>query len=68
MKVTIFRVIVVVLIALIVWAAVWIFSQRYFNQKEIDLLIERSLENDREYVLEIHNPITKSYSFETLPE
>ncbi|RWZ58570.1 hypothetical protein EQV77_06280 [Halobacillus fulvus] len=39
-------------------------TSSYFNTKEIDLLVSGCYENGGKVMLEIHNTLTSSYSFE----
>ncbi len=54
----------IILVILILVVSFLIISFGYFNNKEISLLTSKCYESGGEVVLEIHEYITSSYSFE----
>lgn len=60
------KMIILVLALLLVVVSALTATKSYFNNSEIGMLVDSADERGLSYELIIHNPITNSYTFETV--
>lgn len=61
-------IVVTSIVAVLAVAVMAVLTQRYFNVKEIDLLVDQANNKGYGWELTVHNELTMSYSFEAKPE
>lgn len=60
--------ILIIGLATLVISLFLVVSKSYFNYSELNLLVEKAIEDNLEYEVVIHNKLTNSYSFNIIDD